>query len=209
MTVSSCWLWRPGVHSLLVGPRMEYRSLGFLPAESPCWSSHSIPSARIVCAPVCHHTWLDQNTQLLHPCRHFFFPLSGGGGRESEEKLQTPGLSLSSPPTPQRRSPGGEEDARATAGRRGDNARSPHSEPGAGRPTSKCSRRAAGRLGGASAPRAGRRTLSPGAGGPRRAGAASASAVRGCVGRAGGSARAAGAPQPRRAERSGGERASG
>lgn len=63
--------------------------------------------------------------QLLHPCRHFFFPLSGGGGRESEEKLQTPGLSLSSPPTLQRRSPGGEEDARATAGRRGDNARSP------------------------------------------------------------------------------------
>lgn len=65
-----------------------------------------------------------------------FFPLSGGGGRESEEKLQTPGLSLSSPPTPQRRSPGGEEDALATAGRRGDKARSPHSEPGAGRPSS-------------------------------------------------------------------------
>lgn len=65
-----------------------------------------------------------------------FFPHSGGGGRESEEKLQTPGLSLSSPPTPQRRSPGGEEDALATAGRRGDNARSPHSEPGAGGPSS-------------------------------------------------------------------------
>lgn len=137
-----------------------------------------------------------------------FFPLSGGGGRESEEKLQTPGLSLSSPPTPQRRSPGGEEDALATAGRRGDKARSPHSEPGAGRPSSKCSRRAAGRLGGASAPRAGRRALSPGAGGPRPAGAASASVTGVCVGRAGGSARVAGAPGPRRAERSGGERAS-
>lgn len=90
----------------------------------------------------------------------------------------------------------------------------PLREPGAGGPSSKCSRRAAGRLGGASAPRAGRRALSP-AGGRRATAARSGDGGGGgCVGRAGGRPEPRGrpglaAPSGRAGERANEPRAAG
>lgn len=73
-------------------------------------------------------TWFkDANFQppLLHPCRHFS-PLSGGGGRESEGKVANARALAKLSAHPSEEKPrAGEEDARAAAGRRGDNARSP------------------------------------------------------------------------------------